>query len=360
MTPETASPTALPGIPGSPVHESPSYSTDELFDFFDFFDKTVEDVYAYILHCTRVAGLAADITLSVYFSLLQRRRFFWWKNIIQLSTVLALADKAIASMRAWEEEATGHDYIEALLRCMPEEQGTQTVEQMRLLFHALKQLPLREQRMAVLALFLHWPAEKTALVTGREKENIRKEYEAIMEILIATLGKESMFQNTNIRQLLEKIHCPVLPETKKASLRVALLERCRAAQMSSLRFALPIASLLIVASGVVGCILLVSTFLVEPLSLRAPLEEIAAVEVLLLDQEVAVRDAFLASERHLRSIAAEQALPDVARISLRLAPLAAREQLSQEKVLEAILEKLGGSTAQSTTALSFRAESAIP
>lgn len=329
----SSSPAAPGGAPQSGDHLA-GYSVDELYDFFDFFDKTVEDVYAYVLHCTRVPELASDITLNIYFALMQRRKFFWWKNVVQISTVLALADKEIASMRKWEEEATGSSYLEELLRCSGQKM---TTEQMRFFLHALRALPIREQRMATLFFFLHWSAKKTASVIGRDAQTVEREYAAIGNAVSAELLRETAFQGMNVRQMLSLLRCSPVEESKKTALRLALLDRCRAAQVSSMRYLIPVASFLIVTTTLVGF----STMFLTPLSAKSTLEQIAAVEVLLLDRERTDRDTLLAAEEHLRGMGLYYAQRDLALVTMDLAPYAVEKQRKQDQEISDSLRKLG-------------------
>lgn len=312
------------------------YSVDELFDFFDFFDKSVEDVYSYVLHCTRVPELASDITLSVYFSLLQRRRVLFWKNVVQLSTLMALADRAIGSMQKWEEEAMGTSYLEELLRCSWDGKEKGTLERMRLVLRALKKLPLREQKMAVLQYFLRWGAAKTASIMGKTKQSVERDYSIVENLLMEELQKEQAFQGVHVRDVLRSLHCPPLENSRKTALRVALLERCRSAQMSSLRFVVPMAA----SSAFLGCVLIFAMFLLQPLSAQDTLRQIAAVEVLVASREIEARDAFLSAEQTLRGIAAHYGQKDLAQIVLALTPHAIAKQLEQETTIRGILQKL--------------------
>ena len=84
------------------VDDAVAISEDLLFEFFDFFDHSIDDVYAYIVHRTRVPEIAEDITLKLYFSLLQRQRFFWWRSRINLPELFLMADKAIGGRQRGE------------------------------------------------------------------------------------------------------------------------------------------------------------------------------------------------------------------------------------------------------------------
>jgi DNA-directed RNA polymerase specialized sigma24 family protein len=309
---------------------------DELYEFFDFFDKSVEDVYSYILHRTRAPDKAQDITLDVYYALLQRRKFFWWKSTTQLPTAFALADKAIETMAPWESEAAGGTYLQELIRCVPKggKEEKNTPERMRIIFHALRKLPIREQRMAVLHLFLHWPAEKTAAIVGRTKESIQQEYNAIMELLCTELQKEPSLAKKDVCEVLNILFCPVLRETRKRTMRLKLLERCRATPLSSMRFALPIGALLLIFSA------LSATYLVPTVSTGHSMRSIAAAQILLLDQEITARDTLREAVADLQSIVAYSSEEELTNLSIALAPQAMKLHLVQDKEIRRILERL--------------------
>jgi DNA-directed RNA polymerase specialized sigma24 family protein len=339
--------------------DSIAASEDLLFDFFDFFDKTIDDVYWYILHRTRVPELAEDITLSVYFSLLQRRRFFWWRNIVQLPTLLSLADKAIASMRKWEEESTGYSYIEELMKCIRDGTEKDTIEKTRLVLQALKNLPLKQHKMAILRFFLNWDAAKSAKALGKKKDAFEKEYEAMLHQLVGLLGDENIFSNTSIEKFLQSIVCPGIEEEKKASLRVALLEKYRSAQMNSVSYAMPIASLLIVCSTFMGCFAIFSTVFVEPISAHGTSKQFAALEVLLTDSQITYQNVLIDAEAELKSLTAASAEHDLADMSIDLAYIALRRQLEIEQEVGTIIDDIRTralSHIQTSTRIAFAAE----
>ena len=72
-------------------------SEDMVFDFFDFFDRTIDDFYVYVLNRLKDKTLAQETIISIYFSLMKRRRFFWWERMMNVSTLLLIADKQITS-----------------------------------------------------------------------------------------------------------------------------------------------------------------------------------------------------------------------------------------------------------------------
>lgn len=321
----------------SASHTDPSsYSVDELYAFFDFFDKTVEDVYTYILHRTRAPEKTEEITLDVYYTLLKRQKFFWWKSATQLSTAFALADKAIESMPPWKEAAEGGRYLQELIRCVPKggEEHEHAAERMQVIFRVLRKLPLREQRMAVLHVFLHWPAAKTAKIVGRSRESIQKEYDDIMILLCNELQKEPSLAEKDVCAVLNILFCPVLRESKKRSMRLELLERCRTSPLSSMRFALPIGALVLFLS-VLG-----TSVIVPALPATASVRTLAAAEVLLLQQEIEYRNVFAEAEEDLRGMAAHFAEKELADLSTALAPKATKQHLDQDREVRTILEKL--------------------
>jgi DNA-directed RNA polymerase specialized sigma24 family protein len=326
--------------PEAPSAEQTTFATSQLAGFVDFFEKTVDTVYAYILHGTRVPDAAAELTLNVYFSLLQRQRFLWWRTNTSLAMILAIADREMAGLPAWQEQATGYGYIEELLHCV---QGTAERQRMRHLLQGLRKLPVREQRLAILTFFLHWSAEKIAMVFGKKTPQMEKEVEQLAALLCEQLKVEErkdrggMPVPEEVCGVLSVIRCPELPTERKNAFRMALLERCQTMPMSSMRFAIPLGA----AVFLLG--IFISTFLFPRLSARGTFERIAAVEVLLLSQEIEARNTFVAAEQDLRGIAASSAQGDVLRMSLRLAPLAAAEQLQEEVALGEILKKLGES-----------------
>lgn len=326
--------------PEKPPEGQASRSIARLPEFIDFFEKTVDEIHAYILHCTRVPDAAEEMTLAVYFALLQRRRFFWWRTGASMTMLLALADREMAALPTWQEQATGQGYVEELLRCV---QSDAERRRMRRLLQELRKLPVREQRLAVLHFFLRWNATNIAAVCGKTKDLLERELEQIGALLCEGLKAEErkdaggLPASEEVCGILMLIRRPELSADRRNAFRMALLERCQTMPMSSMRFAVP-AGVMVLALGI-----FLAAFLFPPPTTRGTFEQIAAIEVLLLSQEVEARNTFVAAERDLRGIAAFHAQGDALRLSLRLAPLAAAAQLEEEEKLGAILKMFGES-----------------
>jgi len=312
-------------------------SEDLLFEFFDFFDRTVDDVYSYIKHRTRVPEIAEDITLKLYFSLLQRQRFFWWRNATQLPDLFSLADKSIAGVVQWQEAANGNEYMKEIARYMPGENEEEMMERTGLLLRALKRLPLREQKMAVIRFFLRWPAAKTAELFSMKKDIVEKAYEITLHHFIAQLESESSFKELSVENVLKRIHCGTLSESDKAKMRLIILEKFRAAQMSSLRYVMPVAAFLLVATSITGGI---GYGTVNPVSAQSGIRTVAAAQVLLLGEKQDVRDTILSAEKKSRALAAAFVEKDLAHISIDLAKPAVKQQVELEQNVYSTIEKL--------------------
>ena len=136
---------------------------------------------------------------------------------MQLPTLLSLADKAIASMKKWEEESTGYSYIEELMKCIRDGTQKETIEKTRLVLHALKKLPLKEHKMAILRFFLNWPTKKAAKALAKKPDAFEKEYEAMLHQLVGSLGDEEIF-NDILSNKLQKPLSLVLKKTYPLSL----------------------------------------------------------------------------------------------------------------------------------------------
>src|SRR3989344_2597749 len=321
-------------------------SEDLLFEFFDFFDRTVDDVYSYIKHRTRVPEIAEDITLKLYFSLLQRQRFFWWRNATQLPDLFSLADKSIAGVVQWQEAANGNEYMKEIARYMPGENEEEMMERTGLLLRALKRLPLREQKMAVIRFFLQWPAAKTAELFSMKKDIVEKAYEITLHHFISQLESEPAFRELSVEKVLKRIHCRRLSETEKAEMRLAILEKFRAAQMSSLRYVMPVAALLLVATSLTGGL---GLSVVAPVSAQSGIRTVAAAEILLLDEKRDIRNTLDSAERKSRALAAAFAERDLAYISIDLAKPVIKQQLELEENVYTTIEKLKAESLLSRT-----------
>ena len=321
-------------------------SEDLLFEFFDFFDKTVDDVYSYIEHRTRVPEIAEDITLKLYFSLLQRQRLFWWRNSTQLPDLFSLADKSIAGVVQWQEAANGDAYGREIARYMPGKTEEEMVERAQLLLRALKKLPLREQKMAVIRFFLRWPAAKTAALFSMKKDIVEKAYEITLHHFISQLESEPAFRELSVEKVLKRIHCRTLSESEKAEMRLAILEKFRAAQMSSLRYVMPVAALLLVATSVTGGL---GLSVVAPISAQSGIRTVAAAEILLLEEKRDIRDTLDSAEQKSRALAAAFAERDLAFMSIDLAKPAIKQQLELEENVHETIEKLKAESLLSRT-----------
>lgn len=308
--------------------DSVAASEDLLFDFFDFFDRTIDDVFSYIEHRTRVRELAEDITLKLYFSLLQRQRFFWWRSKLNLPELFAMADTAIAGVVQWQEAAAGDAYVREIARTMPGGAEEQMLERANLILRALRKLSLREQKMAVIRFFLKWSTRKTAAAFALRTEVVEKAYEITLHHFIAQLEKEDAFRELSVEQTLSRIHVRTLSLEDKARLRVGILEKFRAAQMSSLRYVMPVAAFLLIATTVLGG---TGVLTIEPLSAGKGIRTVAAAQVLLLSEEHELRDTIIQAEEKIHALAATFAEKDLALLSMNLLPPAIDQQLTTEK-----------------------------
>lgn len=311
------------------MDDSVAASEDLLFDFFDFFDRTIDDVYSYIEHRTRVRETAEDITLTLYFSLLQRQRFFWWRSRLNLPELFAMADKAIAGVVQWQEAAGGDFYAREIARTLPGSAPEEMLERANLILRALRKLPLREQKMAVIRFFLKWPVRKTAIAFNLRTEVVEKAYEITLHHFIEQLEKEDAFREMSVEQTLNRIHGRALTPEEKAMLRVAILEKFRAAQMSSLRYVMPVAAFLLVATTLIGGT--AGTLMIEPLSAGRGVRSVAAANVLLLSEERGLRDAIARVDEKSHGVAAAFAEKDLALLSMNILPFAITQQLTTEE-----------------------------
>ena len=317
------------------VDDAVAISEDLLFEFFDFFDHSIDDVYAYIVHRTRVPEIAEDITLKLYFSLLQRQRFFWWRSRINLPELFLMADKAIAGVVRWREAAGGDSYPQDLARSMRGSNQEEKTERAKLILRALKKLPLKEQKTAVILFFLKWSTAKTAGSFGMKQELVEKAFETTLHHFIEQLENEPSFKELSVGVVLKRIHTGGLSEAKKASLRVAILEKFRTAQMSSLRYVMPIAVLLFAVTSAWGSL---GVALEHNLSTGGAIRTMAAAEVLLLQQGHEFHETLRSADEKSHAIAAAFAGRDLAHISLDLTRPAIDQELTLEGEVYTLLE----------------------
>lgn len=319
--------------PTAPVQERPAAddaiaaSEDLLLEFFDFFDRSVNDVFGYIQHRTRMPEIAEEITLELYFSLLQRHRFFWWRNVIDLPTIFSMADKAIAKTAQWQQAASGMAYVRAIAEDMPGSQLEERMERARLVLNTLEQLPLQEQKVAIIRFFLRWSPAQAAAAFKMNKDAVKAAYERVLTLCTNQLNANALFHDVRADQALCAIKSVPLDPAKKAAMRVAILEKFRTAQLSSLRYVMPVAALLLVVTTATSGIGYVA---VEPLSAQKSIRTAAAAESLLLDDERTLVASLSRAEQTSRSLAASFAERDIANIALDLTGPAIDEQVALE------------------------------
>lgn len=334
QTPFTApAPTAAARTAPLPSDQVPmGYSVDELYDFLDFFDATADDVSAYILHCTRAPGDAEKLTLDVYLALLQRRRFFFWKQTSKLATALALADRLIASEQRWREDGEGTAYVQELLRSLPSAKDGDA-ERLRHLQRSVRALTFRLQRMAVLACFLRFPPSRTAALLGAGVEAVKGEYAEVFRSLGGKLREDASFRNVDPEQFLRSLRAPALSEEKKRAMRRRLLERSQSGREVSIRFALPVAVVMLLATAAVALPL------APPISASGTRQRIAAAEILLLTRQFEVERNLAQAERGMQSIGAFYAEKEIADIAINLAPSAVRKQVTRDAAVRSLLRR---------------------
>jgi len=320
------------------VDDSIAASEDLLLEFFDFFDKTASDVYAYILHRTRETSIAEDITMDLYFSLLQRRRFFWWRSSVRLPEIFSLAEKAITKSPSWQSAPHSVQYQRTIANAIEGPSYDKRMEQAQLILRALRKLPIKEQKIATLQFLLGWGPAKAAKTLEMERAVLEQEYQRTLSHMIEQLEDEEAFKNIDPGSILSSIHLPpALPDAKKAEMRIAILEKFRTAQMSSLRYVMPVAALLLItfSTGAIG----MNT--VEPLSLQKSKRIVAAAEALLLKDQIETYKIVERAEETSKRLAAVALERELTNISLDLAHPAIETQLKLEKTVYTSLREMG-------------------
>lgn len=339
MQAQTSAP-ATNQIPnGMPAFDdSLAASEDLLIEFFDFFDRTVEDVYAYIKHRTRAPELAEDITLKLYFSLLQRRRFFWWRKRADQSQIFTMADKAIGSAMQWQEAASGDAYAREIARSMPGSTDEEKLSASQTLLKAFRNISQREQKMAIILFFLRWPIKKVCEIYDADKKSVEDSHSALIHKLSTELKGESLLQENTMSSILDRVRCVPIDESKKAELRVAILNKFRTAQLSSLRYVMPVAAiLLLVTTGVSG----IGYVSVSPLSAQKQVRTMAAAETLLLQTQKDTLNILAHAEEVSTGVASTYAKREVANIALDLAAPAIDEQIELEYEIYNSIKDMG-------------------
>ena len=311
-------------------------SEDSLSDFFDFFDYTVDQIHAYILHRTHMPDVSMEITMNVYFLLLRRRRFFWWRNVTDISILMPVVEKVIAHMPKWRGEILSESYIEELRQCVPNDNVETNLQKLEEVVQAIKGLPVKEQRIAIMCFFLHWKPAYVAEILGKNVSAIEKTYEAILNQLIDILGEKDVFHKINVHKFLEQISCPSLESDFKSDICTSIMEKDRAGQMSNIRLLAPVvAALLIVSSAFVG-----SAFIIEPQSLDESITQIAAAQVIILSEPMESLKTLRIVEENIQSITAYAVEKQISAMSVELASFALKEQLRQRKEVNKILEDM--------------------
>jgi DNA-directed RNA polymerase specialized sigma24 family protein len=332
----------LAPVPEPPVERDGELETvDALYDLYDFFDQTVDDVTAYLLHRTGEPKVVHDLALDVYGQVFQRWRSLSWGKQATLQTLLGFADQVIASARIVREAELSPAYLEVVRKSLVPEVGSVALEQLQILFRLLHGLSDRDQKLATFSFFLHWSSEKIAPLLGIAAETVEQDRGTITEYLAQQLQTQSPWQGQDVRAFLASFRPTSLPEDERTALRIALLERYREKQTTLLRLLLQMAVILLVMNGLAGGAIATSVFLVPPQTLGGPLHELAAAEVLLSHRELQYLHTLRAAERELQGIASHYAERDIAAISLELASLALREQLSEQQEVNGILEEFG-------------------
>ena len=98
------------------------------------------------------------------------------------------------------------------------------------------------------------------------------------------------------------------------------------------------------ASALVGCFVIFSTFFVKPVTGLPAIQQVAAMEVLITENQINYRDQFLEAEKELKGVSAHYAKEELAEISIGLASYALEKQVNLENDTNNLLKKLRGDT----------------
>ena len=335
MQTQTPEPATMQGTNGMPAFDDAlAASEDLLIEFFDFFDHTIGDVYAYIKHLTRAPEIAEDITLKLYFSLLQRRRFFWWRKQADKSQIFTMADKAIGNAIKWQEAASGDAYLREISRTMPGGTEEEKMDAGREFLHVFRNLSLKEQKMAIILFFLRWPKKRVCKVFDAEWNAVEGAHKSLL----------SQFEGVSGEKILDNIHCVPISEAKKAEMRIAILNKFRTAQLSSLRYVMPVASILLLVTTFVSG---VGYLAVDPVSSGAQVRKMAAAETLLLQTQKDTLNILAHAEQKSRGVAQTYARQEMANIALDLAGPAIDAQIELEYEVYTTLKNMSARAAVS-------------
>lgn len=157
---------------------------------------------------------------------------------------------------------------------------------------------------------------------------------------IASLPKTVPIKDVPPEERREEVFKPLrnlFSSGEKVALRMSLLERYKERRRLAVRLLLQTAVFLIAVPGM-------GLFLVQPQPMGKTLQQLSAVEILLIGQEQAPIVALAETESHLRGLASHHAGEEVAAIVVELASLALRDQVRDRQSVNGILRQFGAQT----------------
>jgi len=297
-----------------------------------FFYSTVDSLYTFLLFRTRTPKLAQDITVDLYRTLSMSKWLSWKRESYTIRALFRIAEKRARSVQPWQEESQS---IEQSAEYMRFASGKE--DKFRVLLNIIRNMPQEQQNMSVMYFFLRWSPESIAKIIGEDQERIKQMIDYAVSYVQSQLRSNPLFSGNDEISFISGISPIVLDDNIKMNLRNRILQVIpRVSRYSPILYSVPAIAFI---STIIG-FAVISMYAIEPQSLKTEIRSLAAVEMLITNQEKEIFEVAKQIEEDIRGIAAFYAKEDIALIAIELASHAVSRQNSQEKEAGKILEQL--------------------
>jgi DNA-directed RNA polymerase specialized sigma24 family protein len=302
-------------------------------DYLDFLDATKEAFFAYLYHRTGSLKAAQEVLSEVYVESLSKSMSIWRLGSLTFQSLLDAADKSLHA-----KDTVAADIDSVFLAHVPW-LNAQERSSASSLHDALWSLPVQAQRLLILSLFIGLPASRIADTLGKETSDIEGEMQTATELLL------SRWQPlTSLREKLhEFVFLPSLDINFETTLRFHVVEKYTALRFRRAQWVILGGLFAVLSNVIVASVLAVAVVTQPPTSVRGTQRQLASMDALLLQRQIALQTAqqsVTASFRETQRIVAHDVTRDFTTLGLAVALESLMEQQSQEDEVHRLLNVL--------------------
>ena len=300
-------------------------------DYLDFLDSTKETFFAYLYHRTGSMELAKTLMSEIYLDTLSRAMSFWWFGGLSFRALLDSAERALAQKDLGNADVDSV-YLPTLNWLAGDEKKA-----VGELHESLWTLPHAAQQLLILSLLVGLSDEKMANVLRLPIDTLKDQLRTAKEMLFTRWQSGS-----SLGQKLESlVFMPSLDLTAETALRMSVVEKYNALRFKRYQWVIIGGLFAVLSNVIVASVLAFAVIIQPPTSLMGTRTQVASLDALLLQRDIAVSDSKLslaASFKEAQRIAAYDVSRDLTNLGLASALESLQSQQDQEAEVNRLIK----------------------